>query len=50
MRVRGGRIVALRFYKAAASQGTARKVRAARARTGSALDGVMAWIEERGVD
>jgi cell division protein FtsQ len=30
--------------KAAASQGTARKVRAARARTGSALDGVMAWM------
>jgi cell division protein FtsQ len=30
--------------KTAAAQGTARKVRAARARTGSAFDGVMAWI------
>jgi cell division protein FtsQ len=30
--------------KVAAQQGTARKVKAARARTGSALDSVMAWI------
>lgn len=30
--------------KAAAAQGTARKVRAARARTGSALDGAMSWL------
>ena len=30
--------------KAAAAQGTARKVRVARERTGSALDGVMAWL------
>jgi cell division protein FtsQ len=30
--------------KAAAAQGTARKVRAARVRTGSAFDGVMAWM------
>ena len=30
--------------RSAAAQGTARKVRTARARTGSALDGVMAWL------
>jgi cell division protein FtsQ len=30
--------------RSAAAQGTARKVRTARARTGTALDGVMAWL------